>query len=123
MTHEYTLLVAGIVLPGGDEPDATAIAWAAGIVLAVGSDEAVRAISRGDSLLVDLAGATVVPSGRDVGTVWPTHGRLEVGGAADLCVLDRDPRQTGPPVRVLARFRDGRLASGTVPGLSHHVDH
>ena len=38
VTHEYALLVGGLVLPGGTEPDATALAWAGGTVLAIGSD-------------------------------------------------------------------------------------
>ncbi|HEY5629123.1 MAG TPA: hypothetical protein VIR16_06400, partial [Candidatus Limnocylindrales bacterium] len=60
MTHEYTILLGGRVhvtpaLPGaGDRPEAwgqasgpTAIAWADGTVLAVGTDAAVRSMSRG----------------------------------------------------------------------------
>lgn len=38
VTHEYTLLVGGTIVPGDGAPDATAIAWAAGVILALGTD-------------------------------------------------------------------------------------
>jgi len=62
VTHEYVIGLNGIIaaVPAGDGP-ATAIAWAADRVLAVGPDAAVRAISRGDSIFIDLAGCTVTP--------------------------------------------------------------
>jgi hypothetical protein len=69
VTHEYVIGLGGIVAsgtpgdPGASGPDdaspATAIAWAADRVLAVGSDADVRSISRGDSIFIDLAGCTV----------------------------------------------------------------
>lgn len=109
MTHEYTLLVGGLVIPGGGAEDATALAWAAGIVLAVGSDAGIRAISRGDSLVVSLHGAVAVA--RDV--------PLEVGGPADFEVFARDPRAgTGEPrPEPLAVVRGGHVVRGALPGL------
>jgi hypothetical protein len=83
MTHKYTLLVDAVVIPGSGAPDATAIAWAEDTVIAIGSDEDVASISRGDSHVFKLAGATVAPS---------VGGVLEVGGSADLDVTDNDPR-------------------------------
>ena len=119
MTHEYTLLVHGAVIAGRGEPDASAIAWAGDTVIAIGDDEGVRGISRGDSLVVDLDGLTVVPIGdRPVGS-WPTGATLEVGGVADLAILDRDPRTAdpaaGPPTAVIAEIRSGRVLAGALP--------
>jgi hypothetical protein len=78
MAHEYTILVGGVVIRGGGAPDATAIAWAEDTVLAVGADDAVRAISRGDSRFVDLAWACV--------RAIDPAGVLEAGAPADLAV-------------------------------------
>jgi hypothetical protein len=62
VTHEYVIALHGRVEPAGpgaaDVP-CTAIAWAADRVLAVGPDEVVRAISRGDSTFLDLRGCLV----------------------------------------------------------------
>jgi hypothetical protein len=112
VTHEYTLLVGGIVIPGGAAPDAEAIAWAADTILALGPEAVVRAISRGDSHVVDLEGAFVVGLGEP----------LEVGGPADLAVHDRDPRRPSGS-RVRALFRGGRLVEGSLPGLAADHDH
>jgi hypothetical protein len=98
MTHEYTLLVGGNVRPGGGAPQASAIAWAEDTVLMIGTDEAVRAISRGDSHIVNIAGLEVVPLGDS----------LEVGGPADLEVRDAQAR----PVAVV---RGGHLIQGALP--------
>ena len=106
MTHEYTLLVGGTVIPGGGQPDVSAIAWAHDTVLLVGSDDAVRAISRGDSHEFDLAGRFVVPL--DVG------GTLEVGGPADLTVLSSDPRTAPSPPLTVAIVRAGRVVEGAL---------
>lgn len=78
MTHEYVIALGGHVRGAVAESgtQATAIAWAADRVLAVGSDERVRAISRGDSTFLDLEGATV--ASLDPSVV------LEPGTEADL---------------------------------------
>jgi predicted amidohydrolase YtcJ len=132
VTHEYTLLIGGTVITGGDGPDATAIAWAEDTILAVGTDDEVRAISRGDSHLVDLQGAFVVPLARDAdaggASVGSGEAVLEVGARADMAVLARDPRP-GPgedakaaPEPPLARIRGGRVVAGRLPG-HHGWDH
>jgi predicted amidohydrolase YtcJ len=115
VTHLYTLLAGGLVLPGTDLPDATAIAWAEGTVLALGTDADVRAMSRGDSQTLGLDGAAVIPLGADGQPRWPADGVLEVGGPADMAVLKRDPRDGGP-LQVLALIREGRLVLGALPG-------
>jgi predicted amidohydrolase YtcJ len=112
VTHEYTLLVGGTVIAGGSAPDAEAIAWAADTILALGSEAEVRAISRGDSHVLDLEGAFVV------GLEAP----LEVGGPADLAVHDRDPRRS-PADPARAVVRGGRLVEGLLPGLAADHDH
>jgi imidazolonepropionase-like amidohydrolase len=119
MTHEYTLLVGGLVIPGGSEPDATAIAWADGTVLAIGGDSEVRSISRGDSHVVELRGAVVVPLGERDDVAWPAAARLETGGPADIVLLDGDPRAgtTG----TLAVVRGGHVIEGAFAGLSRQV--
>jgi predicted amidohydrolase YtcJ len=115
MTHEYTILTGGRVLPAGAADDAgeggrsgvaTAIAWAAGTVLATGPDAAVLAISRGDSHFGELRGGVVVPLG----------GPLEPGAPADFAVLDRLPGAAGTP-RILAVVRGGHLVEGELTGL------
>jgi probable F420-dependent oxidoreductase len=122
VTHEYTFLVGGIVIPGGGEPDARAIAWAGGTVIAIGTEPAVRAISRGDSHVIDLGGAWVIPLGPGADARFTVEATLEVGGPADLAVLDRDPRLTGvagsagPPTGTLALIRGGLVVAGGLPG-------
>lgn len=62
MTHEYVIALNGHVEPDLEgESEATALAWAKGAVLAVGPDDVVRAISRGDSHFLDLRGCLVTP--------------------------------------------------------------
>jgi predicted amidohydrolase YtcJ len=120
VTHHYTLLVGGTVISGRDEPDASAIAWAEDTVLALGGDDEVRAISRGDSRVVDLEGASVIPLGAGSDAGWPVAATLEVGGGADLAVLSGDPRSTrapgASPVVTLALVRGGRVVEGMLPG-------
>ncbi len=119
MTHEYTVLTGGVVLPGGGAPPATAIAWAGDTILAMGADAEVRAISRGDSHFVDLRGAAVIPRAPGAEPAWPTTATLEVGGPADLAVLSRDPRLAPhDPPEELAVFRAGRLAAGSLAGAA-----
>jgi len=69
MTHEYTVALGGSVaslVPGPRDAEDTAIAWAAGRVLAVGPDDDVRSISRGDSAFLDLGGCMVTPISVDL---------------------------------------------------------
>lgn len=101
MTHEYTILVGGLLLGASDaRSPATAIAWAADTVLAVGGDAAVLAISRGDSKVVDLRGALI----------RPVDAPLEVGSPADFEVL------AGDPPTPIALVRAGRVIAGELPG-------
>lgn len=69
MTHEYVIAQGGSIV-GAAHPSAgprsTAIAWAADRILAVGSDEVVRAISRGDSIFLELGGCAVSPLPSDL---------------------------------------------------------
>jgi hypothetical protein len=119
LTHFYTLLLGGTVISGRDEPDATAIAWTADTVIALGSDDDVLGTSRGDSHVIDLQGATVVALATGTGVVWPSEATLEVGGRADFAVLERDPRRFDasavPPLRAFALVRSGRVVAGTLP--------
>lgn len=105
MTHEYVLLTGGCILRGAGRAGAgaSAIAWAHGTILAIGSDAEVRAISRGDSRFVELAGAIVAPE--------PEGGTLEVGGPADLVVSDAAGS-------VVARVSGGRLVFGSLGDLA-----
>ncbi len=112
MTHLYTVLVGGTVVPRGGQPDVSAVAWAEDIVLALGSDDDVSAISRGDSHFVELGGAFVAPLG---------DGLLEVGGRADLAVFAADPRvESGR--RPLAVVRGGRVVEGALPGVHANAE-
>lgn len=129
MTHRYTLLIGGTVIPGGGEADATAIAWAGDTVLAIGTDDEVRAISRGDSHLFDLGGAYVSPLEPGTNVVSPTGAQLALGDRADLAVLDGDPRRPDvgapatPQPRTLAIVRGGRVVAGALPGGTGHDPH
>lgn len=118
MTHRYTLLVGGTVISGRDEPDSSAIAWAVDTVIALGSDDDVRRTSRGDSHVIDLRGASVVALGEGPDVLWPAEARLEVGGRADLAVLESDPRRldsSAGPLSVIALVRGGRVVAGMLP--------
>jgi hypothetical protein len=120
VTHRYTLLIRGTVISGRDEPDVSAIAWAADTVIALGSDDEVRGTSRGDSHLIDLGGASIVALGQGRDVLWPPDATLEVGGRADFAVLASDPRRSddpaGLPLPALALVRGGRVIAGKLPG-------
>jgi predicted amidohydrolase YtcJ len=125
VTHQYTLLIRGTVISGRDEPDVSAIAWAADTVIALGSDDDVRGTSRGDSHVIDLAGAIVVGLGQGADVHWPPDSTLEVGGPADLAVLESDPRRSDAPagqrLSALALVRGGRVVAGRLPGKPRDV--
>jgi len=152
MTHEYIIGVGGHIeaapgrlgqVPGGGHSPVapTAIAWAADHILAVGSDEVVRAISRGDSTFFDLGGTvvTALPAdleradallaraasaevGIDVATRLTHSGLLdaestiEPGSRADLAFwreTPASPERADPwATRLLAVVRDGLFTSG-----------
>ena len=112
MTHEYVIALNGHIEPDpGGEAEETALAWAADAVLAVGPDDVVRAISRGDSTFLDLCGCLFTPlpdapsqadslireeraSGADVARLLVESGLLsaeavlEPGAPADLAFWD-----------------------------------
>lgn len=120
MTHEYVLLVGGTVIAGGGAPDAAAIAWAEDTVIGLGDDAEVRGMSRGDSQVVDLDGAVVIPLGPGYEARWPTDAILEIGGPADLAILDADPRRFASPdggsLSARALICGGQVVSGSLPG-------
>lgn len=127
MTHRYTILSGGTVIPARGEPAVSAIAWAGDTVIALGSDEEVRGLSRGDSWFVDLAGSSVIPLG-GVDAAWPVDATLEVGGRADLAILAVDPRTDDAPnagrrQATVALVRGGRVVAGRLPGASHEHEH
>jgi predicted amidohydrolase YtcJ len=113
MTHEYTLLVGGTVLPGAGRPAVSAMAWALGTLLVVGTDAQVLGVSRGDSLRVELHGEFVVPIGPADAASWPPAGTLEIGDPADFAVLLDDPR-VAPAPRVAWIVRGGHVVRGTL---------
>ena len=84
MSHQYVIALNGHIEPdpGGDSEE-TAVAWAAEAILAVGPDDVVRAISRGDSTFLDLCGCLVTPL-----PDAPSHAdslvREKRAGAADI---------------------------------------
>jgi hypothetical protein len=137
VTHEYVIATGGVIFLADEEepgPSPTAIAWAADRVLAVGSDDVVRAISRGDSTFIDLGGCVVTPlptdpapAERRVGEATAAGGsvdliaalaradlfdpasRLEPGAAADLAFWRDEP--AGPP-RIVAIVHSGAFTVG-----------
>jgi hypothetical protein len=118
VTHEYRILVGGTVIRGAGQPDATAIAWAGDTILAIGTDEEVRAISRGDSHVASLDGALVASVQPEGDWRWQPDDVLEVGGIATFAVLADDPRTTVGRVlsdSMLALVRAGRVVLGGLP--------
>jgi len=138
MTHEYVIAYHGSIEPRGDAL-ATAIGWADEAVLAVGSDEVVRSISRGDSTFIDLDGCVVTPmptdldragelvrattdEGLDVGRLLVGAGLLDPastlspGSPADLAIWGRglDPADPDGSVllQLVATVRGGHFTEG-----------
>ncbi len=128
MTHEYIIALNGQIEPSTlEEGEATAVAWAEHAVLAVGPDDVVRAISRGDSTFLDLDGCVVTPL-----PAAPSHAdslmrEKEACGAAITRVLVEDgllPAETtlepGSPADLafwhgsdlVAIVRDGHFTHG-----------
>lgn len=143
MTHEYVIALRGVVLGAGTSagPSPTAVAWAADRVLAVGTYDAVRAISRGDSTFLDLAGCAVMPLPSDVAAaerlvraavaegrpfdpvrllveagLLAADAAIEVGAPADLAFWSADPAAVpasdAAPVAIIAVVRAGAFADG-----------
>ena len=131
MTHEYVIAFNGHIealLTGGAA--ATAVGWAADAVLAVGTDDVVRAISRGDSTFVDVGGCVITPlpadieraqvlvgkaaDGRAIGQLLVEAGllgtpvTLEPGTAADLAFWRAD----AVGAQLIAAVRDGAFTKG-----------
>jgi hypothetical protein len=107
VTHEYVIALHGVILGARDAtPVPTAIAWAADRILAVGADAPVRAISRGDSTVLDLDGCTVVP-------LDPAE-TLEAGAPADLAFWVAGSREAGEPIATVraGAFTDGDEHAG-----------
>ena len=145
MTHEYVIGLGGRIEPHGLDPGdtaPTAIAWAADRVLAVGPDEVVRLMSRGDSMYLDLSGCvvTALPDDPvradalvreatfegepdlDLGALLMAAGlldpdaALEAGSPADLAFWGAGPRTSDPvgraEVGLMAVVRDGAFTEG-----------
>ena len=115
MTHEYTLLIGGTILTGPGHPPVTSMAWAGGTVIALGTEAEMRGISRGDSAVLQLGGAFVVPIDQAGVVSWPPASALEIGGPADLAILDDDPRDAHGPLAPVALIRGGHVTEGNLP--------
>ncbi len=133
MTHEYVIALNGRIEPdlSGDGVS-TSIGWAADAILAVGPDDVVRAISRGDSTFLDLEGCVVTPLPDDLhdaaavvrrsaprtmdidrvlveAELLDADASLEPGAPADFVIWDlRDPARP----RLKAVVRDGHFTEG-----------
>ncbi len=106
MTHEYVVALGGEISGAldADGHRATAIAWAIDRILAVGADRPVRAISRGDSTFLDLAGCVV--------TALDPAVTLEPGAPADLVFWSPGAISPGNSERPVAVLHDGAFTSG-----------
>ena len=140
MTHEYVIALNGLVATSAPGPEpAVAVGWAAEAVLAVGSNETVGAISRGDSTFLDVLGCVITPlpddparadqvirestdPGADIAKLLAEAGllapdsTLEAGSVADLAFWgprsDRaDPHGRGG-FHLVATVRDGAFTEG-----------
>jgi hypothetical protein len=145
VTHEYVIGLGGRIEPHGFGPGdtaPTAIAWADDRVLAVGPDDVVRSMSRGDSTYLDLSGCvvTALPDDPvradalvreatfegepdlDLGALLMATGlldpdaALEAGSPADLAFWGAGPRTSDPvgraEVGLVAVVRDGAFTEG-----------
>jgi hypothetical protein len=145
VTHEYVIGLGGRIEPHGFGPGdtaPTAIAWAADRVLAVGPDEAVRSMSRGDSTYLELSGWVVTALADDpvradalvreatfegepdvdLGALLIAAGLLDLdavlepGSPADMAFWGAGPGSSGPdgrPARrLVAIVRDGAFTEG-----------
>jgi predicted amidohydrolase YtcJ len=124
MTHEYRILIGGTVIRGPGQADATAIAWAGGTIIAIGSDTEVRAISRGDSFVASIARLFVAAVPRSTDPSLDLAGVLEVGGDANFAILTFDPRRPpsdhGTTASIVCVVRLGRVVRGRLPGSISH---
>lgn len=147
MTHEYVIAMRGIVVGTGRAggPPASALAWAADRILAVGRDDAIRGISRGDSTFLDLRGCAVTraPSDRaaaeallraaaaagrpfDANALLAKAGliaspsALEPGDPADLAFWSADPASVEPAQAASLRLVAMVHAGGFTDGDEHH---
>jgi hypothetical protein len=163
VTHEYVLATGGVIFGapvaasgpagmaaaiGGSRGRPSAIAWAADRLLAIGSDGEVRAVSRGDSHMVDLHGGavTALPAEPDeaelrlrravqrgvpfeleelLRPLLPpgADSQLETGGRADLAIWSHDPLALPPErameLRIVRVVRGGRLAASPTAPVPH----
>lgn len=115
MTHEYTLLVGGTILTTLGQPPVGSMAWAAGTVIALGTEDQVRGISRGDSTVLNLHGSFVAPLDPNGAFDWPPRVDLEIGGPADIAILNEDPRTARARRRPMALIRGGHVVEGSLP--------
>jgi hypothetical protein len=133
MSPEYVIAFHSRVEPDlSGVGEATAIGWAADAILAVGPDEVVRAISRGDSTFLDLGGCVVTPLPTDIddavavvrrsaprttdidrvlveAELLDADASLEPGAPADFAIWDLRGR-AGP--RLKAVVRGGHFTEG-----------
>jgi hypothetical protein len=141
VTHEYTIALGGRI--GHQQPSGrdryTAIAWAADRVIAIGTDDSVRSISRGDSTFLDIRGCvvTAIPSDLELAHaavrehsgedhdiearllrdgVLDPGSRLEPGSLADLAFWAAHPAArvgtVGARAGLIAIVRDGAFTEG-----------
>jgi hypothetical protein len=74
-TADLALINAAIWTNNPDQPAASALAVRRGVIIAVGSDNAIRALTAGETTIIDAHGARVLPGLID------THVHLENAGA------------------------------------------
>ena len=122
MTHEYVIAFAGHIRPDPNEAEPTAVGWAAEAILAVGSDEVVRSISRGDSTFLDLDGCVVTPLPSDLDTaITAVRGAARDPDSVITSLLAAGALETETSVEPgapadLAFWRDGGLVAAVQAG-------